>query len=181
MASTAEHLARTRAAMTDADVDLLGLGREANARYVSGAHRLWLAGTRPFAPGCVVVRDSGAVHLLSVTDDGIPDSVPPERLYPISWNPMNLMDAVRSASEGHPVRRIGVDGMSPVFAQLFGAAFPDAELVDGEALLRSVRRVKSPEDVAGIRAAVRVAEEATAAVRDAADATVDVVTLRGVF
>jgi Xaa-Pro dipeptidase len=181
MASTAEHLARTRAAMADADVDLLVLGREANARYVSGAHRLWLAGTRPFAPGCVVVRDSGAVHLLSVTDDGIPDTVPSERLYPISWNPVNLMDAVRAAAYDTPVRRVGVDGMSPLFAQLFGSAFPGAELVDGEAMLRTVRRVKSPEDLAAIRAAVGVAEDAAAAVRAAADGTVSVATLRGVF
>src|SRR6202022_1542422 len=94
MASITDHLERTRAAMADADVDVLVLGREANARYVSGAHRLWLAGTRPFAPGCVVVRDTAAVHLLSITDDGVPQAVPPERLYPISWNPMNLVAAV---------------------------------------------------------------------------------------
>ena len=37
--------ARALAAMADAGVDALILGREANARYVSGARRLWLAGT----------------------------------------------------------------------------------------------------------------------------------------
>jgi Xaa-Pro dipeptidase len=181
MNSPAEHLDRTRAAMAAADVDLLVLGREANARYVSGAHRLWLAGTRPFAPGCVVVRDTGAVHLLSVTDDGIPAGVPRERLYPISWNPMNLMAAVGAAAASNPVRRIGVDGLSPLFQQLFAAVFPDTELVDGEALLRAVRRVKSPDDVAAIRAAITVAEDATAAVRAAAVDKASPAELRGVF
>ena len=42
--------------MARQNVDVLLLGREGNARYVSGAHRLFLAGERAFAPGCVVVR-----------------------------------------------------------------------------------------------------------------------------
>jgi len=181
MASTADHLERTCAAMADAEVDVLVLGREANARYVSGAARLWLAGTRPFAPGCVVVRANAAVHLLSVTDDGVPTSVPPERLYPISWNPVNLIGAVAAAAAGLPVRRVGVDGMSPLFAQLLASVFPDAELSDGEALVRAVRRVKTVDDVAGIRAAVAVAEQAFDAVRDAATPGVSVAVLQGVF
>jgi Xaa-Pro dipeptidase len=181
MASTAEHLERTRAAMADADVDVLVLGREANARYVSGAQRLWLAGTRPFAPGCVVVRDTAAVHLLSVTDDGVPAAVPPGRLYPISWNPMNLVAAVAAATVGVSVRRVGVDGMSPLFDQLLASVFPDAAWVDGETLLRAVRRVKTPDDLAGIRAAVAVAEEAFGAAVAAATPGVSAATVRGVF
>jgi Xaa-Pro dipeptidase len=181
MASTADHLERIFAAMADAEVDVLILGREANARYVSGASRLWLAGTRPFAPGCVVVRASAAVHLLSVTDDGVPISVPPERLYPISWNPANLIGAVAAAAAGVPVRRVGVDGMSPLFAQLLRSVFPNAELSDGEALLRAVRRVKTADDVTGIRAAVAVAEQAFDAVRDAATPGVRMGVLKGVF
>ena len=47
-------------------VDALILGREAGARAVSGADRLWLTGTRPFAPTCVVVRESGALAFVSL-------------------------------------------------------------------------------------------------------------------
>jgi hypothetical protein len=54
----AEGLERTLGEMGRRHVDVLVLGREANARFVSGATRLWLAGTRPFAPGCVVVRET---------------------------------------------------------------------------------------------------------------------------
>ena len=35
---------------------MLVVGREGNARYVSGAPRLWTAGSRAFGPGCVLVR-----------------------------------------------------------------------------------------------------------------------------
>lgn len=167
--------------MGDAELDLLVLGREANARYVSGAQRLWLAGTRPFAPGCVVIQATGAVHLLSVTADGVPATVPPDRLYPISWNPLNLVGAVAAAAAGVSVRRIGVDGMSPLFARLLASVFPDAMLCDGEALLRMVRRVKSSDDIAGLRAAVGVAEEAFAAVVQASASERNVASLGGVF
>ena len=38
------------------DLDILVLGRQANVRYVTGAPQLWVAGARPFAPICVLVR-----------------------------------------------------------------------------------------------------------------------------
>ena len=48
-----------RSATGDNDLDLLVLGRQANIRYVTGTPQLWTAGTRPFGPGCVLVRESG--------------------------------------------------------------------------------------------------------------------------
>ena len=60
----AEGLVRALDEMARQDVDLLVLGREGNARFVSEAARLWLAGTRPFAPGCVVVRETGTIRAL---------------------------------------------------------------------------------------------------------------------
>ena len=164
MASAAEHRSRTRAAMAAAGVDVLLLGREANARYVSGADRLWLAGTRPFAPSCVLVGETGAVGLLNVTDDGVPDDVPRSGLYPISWNPMNLVAGAAAVVGDATVRHVGVDSMSPLFAELLAAAFPDAELTDGEALVRGVRRTKTDDDVTALRAAVAVAASALDAV-----------------
>src|SRR5438309_5914256 len=86
----AERRARALSGMADAGIDAMVLGREANARYVSGARRLWLAGARPFSPGCVLTGD-GDVHVLSVSDDGIPSDVPHDHLYPITWNPSKLM------------------------------------------------------------------------------------------
>jgi Xaa-Pro dipeptidase len=177
----AEGLARTLDAMARRDVDVLLLGREGNARFVSEATRLWLAGTRPFAPGCVVVRETGAVHLLSVTDFGVPRDIPTDRLYPMSWNPANIVGAVAAIPGVSSARQVGVDGLTPLFEQLLTATLPAAELVDGEAVMRAARRVKSSGEVDDIRAAVLVAEDAFAAAVDALRPGVREAELKGVF
>ena len=89
---------RALAQMAAHDLDVLVLGRQANVRYVTGAPQLWVAGTRPFGPTCVLVRATGAVHLLSTWDEGVPDDIPHENLYGISWNPMNTIAALQAAS-----------------------------------------------------------------------------------
>jgi Xaa-Pro dipeptidase len=158
--SPSAHLERTLGAMRGADIDVLLLGREGNARYVSGADRLWLAGSRPFAPGCVVVGETGAVHLLTITDDGVPADIPPERFYPISWNPVNLLNGLAAIPGVAGPRRVGIDGLTPLFEQLLAGFLPDAELVDGETVIRGVRRVKSADDIRAISDAVGTARRA---------------------
>jgi Xaa-Pro aminopeptidase len=177
----ADGLERCLGAMAEQDVDVLLLGRESNARFVSGAARLWLAGTRPFAPSCVVVRDTMAVHLLSITDAGVPPSVPPDHLYPLSWNPMTIITAVAGIDGVRAARRIGVDGLTPMWEQLIGATLPDAELVDGESLMRSARRIKSGTDLTEIRAAIDVASAAFQASVDAVRPGITERELVGVF
>jgi len=147
------------------DLDVLVLGRQANVRYVAGAPQLWVAGTRPFGPACVLVRATGAVHLLSTWDEGVPDDIPHENLYGISWNPANTMAALRRIDGAATARRVGTDALTPVFAQLLPTAFPNAELVDGELAMRAARRIKTAEEVAALRDAIAVAESGmTAAV-----------------
>ena len=63
--------------------------------------------------------------------------------------------------------RVATDSMSGSSANLLPKAFPAAEFVDGEPMLRQIRRVKSPEEMEAIRASVRVAEEALAAATQA--------------
>jgi len=145
------------------DLDVLVLGRQANVRYVAGAPQLWVAGTRPFGPTCVLVRKTGAVHLLSTWDEGVPDDIPHENLYGISWNPMNTMSALQRIDGAATARRVGTDALSPVFAQLLPTAFPNAELVDGELAMRAARRIKTAEEVESLRAAIAVAESGLAA------------------
>jgi Xaa-Pro aminopeptidase len=155
---------RVLAEMERQGVDVLLLGREGNARFVSGAQRLFLAGERAFAPGCVVVGQTGGVHVLSVTAFGIP---PENELYPPSWNPVTLVDRVASVPGVRSARRIGVDGLTPLFEGLITAAIPGAELVDGEAVMRRARRIKSPDEVARLRAAASVAAAVMEAAFDA--------------
>jgi Xaa-Pro dipeptidase len=145
------------------DLDVLVLGRQANVRYVSGAPQLWVAGTRPFGPTCVLVRAKGAIHLLSTWDEGVPDDIPHENLYGISWNPMNTIAALQRIDGAATARRVGTDALSPAFAQLLPKAFPNAELVDGELAMRAARRIKTDQEVAALRESVMVAESALAA------------------
>jgi Xaa-Pro dipeptidase len=154
---------RALAQMEEHDLDVLVLGRQANVRYVSGAPQLWVAGTRPFGPTCVVVRETGAIHLLSTWDEGVPDDIPHENLYGIAWNPMNTIANLQRIDGAATAKRVGTDALSPGFAQLLPMAFPNAELVDGELAMRAARRIKTPEEVVALREAIRVAELGLAA------------------
>lgn len=154
---------RAFAEMKEHDIDVLLLGREANARYVAGAQRLWTAGTRAFGPGCVVVRATGDVHLVSTWDEGIPDDIPHENLFGITWNPGNLLAWLRGIDGLSEARRIGTDSLTPRFAKLFTKLFPSAEVVDAQPALEAARRIKTPEEVDAIRKSVSVAESALAA------------------
>ena len=154
---------RALAQMEKHDLDVLVLGRQANVRYVSGTPQLWVAGTRPFAPTCVIVRKTGAIHLLSTWDEGVPDDIPHENLYGISWNPMNTIANLRRIEGASTAKRVGTDALSPGFAQLLPTAFPNAELVDGELAMRAARRIKTTDEVLSLREAIRVAEAGLAA------------------
>jgi len=154
---------RALAQMEKHDLDVLVLGRQANVRYVSGAPQLWVAGTRPFGPSCVVIRKTGAIHLLSTWDEGVPDDIPHENLYGIAWNPMNTISVLKGIDGAADAKRVGTDALSPGFAQLLPVAFPNAELVDGELAMRAARRIKSREEVISLREAIRVAEVGLAA------------------
>jgi Xaa-Pro aminopeptidase len=145
------------------DLDVLVLGRQANVRYVAGAPQLWVAGTRPFGPTCVLVRATGEIHLLSTWDEGVPDDIPHENLYGISWNPLNTIAALQRIEGAATARRVGTDAQSPVFAQLLPTAFPNAELVDGELAMRAARRIKTAEEVQALRDSIAVAEAGLAA------------------
>jgi Xaa-Pro aminopeptidase len=172
---------RVLAEMEAAGIDLLVVGREGNARYVSGAPRLWTAGSRAFGPGCVLVRATGAVHLLSTWDEGIPDDIPHENLYPISFNAMNFVTVLQGIEGAATAQRVATDGLTPGTAHLLPMAFPAAELVDGEPMLRRCRQVKTPDEVEAIRRAVGVAERALAAAEAALRPGVTERQLTGVF
>lgn len=172
---------RALAQMEAHDLDVLVLGRQANVRYVTGAPQLWVAGTRPFGPTCVLVRETGAIHLLSTWDEGIPEDIPHDNLYGISWNPTNTIAALARIEGAGTARRVGTDAMSPLFAQLLPMAFPNADLVDGELAMRAARAIKTAEEVAALRSSVAVAESALAAAVGALQDGVSEQTLTGVL
>jgi Xaa-Pro aminopeptidase len=173
--------ARVLEAMEAADIDVLVVGREGNARYVSGAPRLWTAGSRAFGPGCVLVRATEAVHLLSTWDEGIPDDIPHENLYGISFNSGTFVKVLRGIDGADTFRTVATDAMSPSSARLLPAAFPAAELVDAEPFMRRCRSVKLPQEIDAIRASLGVAERALDAATAALEPGVTERHLTGVF
>src|SRR5690348_1792362 len=117
-----ERRARVLTEMEAAGVDILVVGREGNARYVSGAPRLWTAGSRAFGPGCIVVRATSAVHLLSTWDEGVPDDIPHENLYGISFNSMSFLKVLSNVEGAAAARTVATDGLTAGSAQLLATA-----------------------------------------------------------
>jgi hypothetical protein len=152
------------AEMAAEGVDMLLLGREDLVRFVTGARRLWTAGTRPFAPGYILTA-GGEARLMSQYDEGVPPEIPLEHLFSLTWNPMNFLGVISSIPGAPEGTRVAVDGMSPMFRQLLGAALPAADLVDALPLLRRAQRVKSAGELICLRMACAVAEAGLAAAR----------------
>src|ERR1700742_3135281 len=139
---------RALAQMEAHDLDILVLGRQANVRYVTGAPQLWIAGTRPFGPVCVVVRASGDIYLNTTDDEGVPEEIGHDHLYGLTWNPLTLIDVLKKVDGAETALRVGTDAITPTFAALLPDAFPKAELVDGELAMRVARRIKTPDEIA---------------------------------
>ena len=121
--------------MDERGLDACFFGREANARYVSGVRRLWTAQTRPFVPACLVVGGTEPiVELLafSASYEDIPEEVGPDHFFPVTWNPMNMIERFRAIPGVLDARRIGFDGLSPLFEGMLRQALPDAEFVGVE-------------------------------------------------
>jgi Xaa-Pro aminopeptidase len=153
---------RALAQMQEHNLDILVLGRQANIRYVTGAPQLWIAGTRPFGPMCVVVRATGDIYLNSTADEGIPEEIGHDHLYGLAWNPMTLIDVLKKVDGAEAALRVGTDAITPTFAALLPDAFPNAELVDAEPAMRAARRTKTPDEIAAMDRALRVAEHGLA-------------------
>jgi Xaa-Pro dipeptidase len=154
---------RALAQMGAHDLDILVLGRQANIRYVTGAPQLWIAGTRPFGPMCVMVRATGDIYLNSTDDEGVPEEIDHDHLYGLAWNPMTLIDVLKKIDGAETARRVGTDAITPTFAALLPEAFPNAEMVDAEPAMRAARRIKTPDEIAAMGPALRVAETGLAA------------------
>ena len=157
--------ARARAAMAGAGLDALLLTAEANYRYFSGHHTgFWLSKARPML--MLLPREREPVLLL--TTNQVPQA---ELMSPVkdirSWDGFMaeaipvLADAVRGL--GLPRPRIGAElgfkqrlGMPHAeFGRLQGL-LPEAAFVDAAALLWTVRRVKSPDEIRCLREAARI-------------------------
>lgn len=159
----ADRRRRLFAAMADHDLDALVLGRPAEVAFATGARQLWTAGTRPFGPACVAVRETGRTHLLSVSDAEVPPEVGHDDLYGLSWNPAHVAAALAAIPGLPEAGRVGTTSSTPGLDRLLGAIAAGAEVVDGGPALAAARSPKSPAEVARIADAAALATTALAA------------------
>jgi Xaa-Pro aminopeptidase len=140
-----------------------------------------VAGTRPFAPICVLVRATGEIHLNSSWDEGIPEEIGHDHLYGLAWNPMTLIEVLKQIDGAAAAQRVGTDAMSPSFAQLLPMAFPHADFVDGESAMKAARRIKTADELRVLRGALAVAERGLAAALSGLTAGITEQALNGVL
>jgi Creatinase/Prolidase N-terminal domain len=159
--------AKVLSGMERHDLVALILGGVGDVRYASGARQLGRSGVLPFAPVAVVVRKIARVHLLSTWDEGVPQEIGYEDLYGMSWNPANLMAALATTPRLRESRRVGTDGLTPMFAGLISQLVTTAEVVDAAAVMAAARRIKTPDEITCLDVASAIAEAALSALEDA--------------
>ena len=157
----AGRIGRLRECFSDKGIDALFVTRLVNIRYLTGftgSAALLLVG-----PDEVLFvsdgryRDQAADQLAAA---GVPARIE------ISGNEQKRV--VREAAEAAGYRRIGREAHGVTWSQQRSYAsewFPDAELVPTEGLVEELRRVKDAGEVARIRAACQIGDEAFANVR----------------
>jgi Xaa-Pro aminopeptidase len=96
----------------------------------------------------------------SASYEGIPEEILPDDFFPVTWNPMNFVERFAATDGTSQARRVGFDGLSPFFDGLMRQAFPRAEFVAAEEMMRGVRRTKLPEEIVCLRTAAAIAESA---------------------
>jgi Xaa-Pro aminopeptidase len=163
----AKRRAKVLSGMESHDLDALMLGGVGDVRYVSGARQLGRSGVLPFAPVAVVVKKTARVHLLSTWDEGVPPEIGRDDLYRLSWNPANLAADLAKIPGLREARRVGTDGLTPMFAGLIPQLVTPAELVDAAPVMASARRTKMPDEITCLDVASAIAEAALGAMEDA--------------
>lgn len=154
----AGRLPRLRAGFGDAGIDGLLVTRLSNVRYLTG-----FTGSA----GMVLVTSNDA---LLVTDgryqdqsaEQVAESGAPARVGVGTTQARQRELLAEAAAE---IGRLGLEAHGVSWAQQrsFGEWFPDAELVPTEHLVEAFRMVKDPGEVARVRAACAIADDALAA------------------
>lgn len=147
--------------------------RKENLRYVSNYWPLFERGACVFtevsdpivlcAPeGGVLCREMSAWTDIRMVPDFLCVTVPDEIEYPLAHFTSFVRVAEELKSGGCAMKRLGVaglDAMPGALERTLTAAF-GAELVDANDILIAMRRIKSPNEIACLTEAARIADEA---------------------
>lgn len=177
----AERRAKVFSGMESHNLDALMLGGVGDVKYVSGARQLGRSGVLPYAPVAVVVRETTRVHLLSTWDEGVPPEIGRDDLYRLSWNPANLAADLAKIPGLREARRVGTDGLTPMFAALITQLVTKADLVDAAPVMKGARRIKTPDEITCLEVASAIAEAALSAMEDALKPGITARELLGIY
>lgn len=170
-ATLARHVETARTAMSQVGLDALLLWKYENIRFLSGLRAQIISDKSALLNACLLTANEGIVLFLS---GGEVDRARAGMTWIDEIHAIPIMEArglVRGAFEhtigpvlegrGLAQSHVGVDEIS--FAQLeaFRDFLPQVTLGDGDAVMHSARRVKSPEDLAGMQEAAAIAEAVT--------------------
>jgi Xaa-Pro dipeptidase len=162
-------------------LDALMLGGVGDVRYVTGIRQLGRAGVLPFAPVAVAIRETGRVHLLSTWDEGVPPEISRDDLFPLKWSPTNLARSLADIPGLREGRRVGTDGLTPMFASLLTPLFSSVEFVDAAPVMATARRTKTPDEISCLEIASALAEAALTALDDALEPGMSERELLGIY
>jgi Xaa-Pro aminopeptidase len=170
-----DRLERARNSMRAANVDFLILNRLENARYATGIKRLYWPTIR-LGAGPIVALPLEGDPAIWITDPTYAaktlEWVPPEmfRDGPEMEIEVDVRQFVKEMIEFFPAAataRIGVDVWSPAMHDLMPGLLPDADLVDGQAVMLDARKNKTFEEIQLLKMGYVISE---AAMQDAYEA-----------
>jgi Xaa-Pro dipeptidase len=169
----ADRRERVCAAMTGAGLDALLLWKDENVRFLSGLRAQVIQGKSALLNGCLLSATGEMVLFLS---GGEVDRVRNAMTWVDEIHSIPIMEA-RNLIAGAfdaviaPVfrrlelsdARVGLDESSYAQVLEFARIFPDAELHDGDAVMQTVRLVKTRADIAMMQEAAAIGEAVTEA------------------
>lgn len=162
---------RARAALAESDLDALLLWKDENVRFVSGLRAQIIQGKSTQLNGCLLTADGELVLFLSGGEMARAEVVMPWardlQMIPIMEARGLIAGAVDNSIAPTIQRldltggRIGIDELSIAQLRELERALPDIEIGDGDALMQSVRLIKTPAEIAVMQEASAIAEAVT--------------------
>jgi len=166
-----ERLERARAALADSPLDALLLWKDENVRFLSGLRPQIIQGKSSLLNGCLLAGDGSLVLFCS---GGEVDRVREVMPWVQEVETVPIMEArgliagaveevVAPAIERHGAGAgaVGVDELAYAQVEELSRVLPNLELADGDAVMQSVRLIKSDAELAAMQEAAAIAEAVT--------------------
>src|SRR5215216_5189227 len=166
-----ERLERAHATLADSPLDALLLWKDENVRFLSGLRPQIIQGKSSLLNGCLLAGDGSLVLFCS---GGEVDRVRELMPWVQEVETVPIMEArgliagaveevVAPAIERHGAGAgaVGVDELAYAQVEELSRVLPNLELADGDAVMQSVRLIKSDAELTAMQEAAAIAEAVT--------------------